>query len=148
MTGFLTPIHTNFGKVSKSDKTGEFVNRFVVVLASALLALTSSVGLASSATAAASDCPSTSLCFFQDINYSGDIYLDTGTQGSWHYVYWFNDQMSSWINNSAYDARWSVDASGGGATYCMNSASQNAQVISSRNDLLSAYFIYFSNAIC
>lgn len=110
--------------------------------------LGSSLFGASAANASAGDCPSNTLCFFQDINFSGNVYFATGAPGTWHYVGSFNDQMSSWINNGSTDARWSVDANGGGATYCMNSGSQNAQVISSRNDLLSAYYVYLSNAIC
>lgn len=121
------------------------LKKIVAALALAMAGLTVS---ATGASAAASDCPANTLCFFADINYGGTVYLATGSTGTWYNVGSFNDQMSSWINNSTHDALWSVDANGGGSTYCLNSGSHNAQVISSRNDLLSAYYIYLSNAIC
>lgn len=125
------------------------MKKFVKSAAVAAIALAGILGGATSASAAASDCPANTLCFFADGNFTGTMYSVSGPQGTWVNVPgWFNDQMSSWVNNLAYDARWSVDPSGGGSTFCMNSGNTNPQVISSRNDLMSAYYIYFSNAIC
>ena len=115
----------------------------------AALVLSLALAPLSSTAASAVVCTSNTLCLYEHINFGGNMLPVYAPTGGWVSVgSSFNDVMSSWINNLQYDARWSVDANGGGATYCMNSGSQNAQVISSRNDLLSAYIVYSSDTIC
>jgi len=144
---FLRHFTKTLEKFPSQTKREKLVKNHKKLMAA--LSLSIAASLVSTTAASATTCNANTLCLYEDINYGGAMLPFLGPTGGWVFVgNSFNDLMSSWINNLAYDARWSVDINGGGATYCLNSGSQNAQVISSRNDLLSAVIVYSNNAIC
>jgi hypothetical protein len=101
-------------------------------------------------------CFAGSVCLYADANYGGRLVsfsaCDYNGDGVCDWVnlilFTFNDQMSSWKNTKAADAKWSFNAGGGGTQRCMNSNSQNPQLSATNNDKASAVIIYTSSTVC
>lgn len=116
----------------------------VLVVLAALTAI--SLGPAS----AQSPCPANTLCFYADDYFEGTV-IATVTGPTWEWVPLassLNDTMSSWINNTAYDATWSVDAFGSGTRYCLKAGSFNAKLIDTRDNQMSSYRVWGNANVC
>lgn len=99
------------------------------------------------------DCPAGWTCLFADKNLTGRM-LKWSAGGSYGNLSdnGFNDQMSSWKNRNARDARWYWDANRGGTTRCMNSNTANVDVgsgvFNTDNDEASSWGIYATGSGC
>lgn len=98
-----------------------------------------------------SDCRAGWVCLFEHSNFQGRRlqWSDPGTRIRRLSDYGFNDKMSSWINNSRYDAKWYRNANFDGNTnrgYCMDAGSRSARV--SPNDVASSFAIFTDNRAC
>ncbi len=94
------------------------------------------------------------LCVFQNANFSGRR-LQFNVPGEIDLTdYGFNDQMSSWWNNSNVDAKWFFNTGGYGnplnnfSAHCMKASTKNAYVGSGDNDQASSVELYTDNRAC
>jgi hypothetical protein len=62
--------------------------------------------------------------------------------------YGFNDEMSSWRNKKADDAKWDWASDGSGTDRCMESESRSAYVGDGDNDEASAIKVFNRNDVC
>ncbi|MFF3557303.1 peptidase inhibitor family I36 protein [Streptomyces tsukubensis] len=127
-----------------------------IAIAAAAVALTAGLAAAPSATAttapaktpspaaaapvhfSGSNCPSNSLCLYRDSNFNGGgIALKRGDGIGYLGDYGFNDQMSSWSNDSGTTCYWWVDAYKGGAIHDMRNG-YRVNVLASENDTASS----------
>jgi hypothetical protein len=94
-------------------------------------------------------CPSTWVCLWHDSNYAGRMLQFHDITTYWQNLtdYGFNDEMSSWRNRKAVDAKWSYDVGGGGTQRCMD-AGASASSLGGDNDEASAIRIFGSSTIC
>ncbi|MGV9315353.1 peptidase inhibitor family I36 protein [Streptomyces sp. NPDC003691] len=66
------------------------------------------------------NCPSNSLCLYRDVNFTGGgIAIRPGDAIGFLGDYGFNDQLSSWSNDSGGTCYWWVDANRNGAIHDM-----------------------------
>ncbi|NHC16335.1 peptidase inhibitor family I36 protein [Motilibacter deserti] len=100
--------------------------------------------------AAYSDCPNNYVCLFEDPSWGGRIvrWYVANTAISDLGIYTFNDRMSSWVNNSPYDARWFYNGSYGGTTRCMNAESGSAASLGGDDNEASSFRIYTDAVAC
>ncbi|MFE0424512.1 peptidase inhibitor family I36 protein [Streptomyces sp. NPDC058953] len=128
------------------------MRRFALLAAAAL---TAGLALAPSAIAAApaapvaraaaapshfsgSNCPSNSLCLYRDYNYTGGgIAIQAGDYIGNLGDYGFNDQMSSWSNDSGTTCYWWVHAYQGGDRHVQYNG-YRVNVLASENDQASS----------
>ncbi|MEU3597912.1 peptidase inhibitor family I36 protein [Streptomyces sp. NPDC006798] len=129
------------------------MRRFALLAAAA--ALTAGLAAAPTATAAApaapsapvaaapvhfsgSNCPSNSLCLYRDVNFTGGgIAIKAGDYIGFLGDYGFNDQMSSWSNDSGVTCNWWVHAYRGGDRHVQYNG-YRVNVLPSENDQASS----------
>lgn len=106
------------------------MNTSFMARAAAVAVAVAALGGAASmaANAAPGNCSSGTVCIYDNINY--------GTQLGWRSQQFLlqnvsagnNDRMSSWSNNSLYNACWYAAVNGGGASFQMNQYTDNPDV--------------------
>lgn len=98
--------------------------------------------------ASVADCRAGWICLYQDANYSGRMlhWSKPGTKLDHLRDYDFNDKMSSWVNNSRFDAMWYGDSSMGGQRHCIASFSRTAHV--NPGDSASSFEIFTDDRAC
>ncbi|WP_309617106.1 peptidase inhibitor family I36 protein [Salinibacterium sp.] len=102
----------------------------LIARASAVVLAAASLGAAATtaATAAPSDCPTNAVCIYDNANYGAQLGWRTGGFGLQDVSAGNNDKMSSWANNSVYNACWYGSTLGSGSACQMNQYSQNPDI--------------------
>ncbi|NHC47599.1 peptidase inhibitor family I36 protein [Motilibacter aurantiacus] len=100
--------------------------------------------------AAYSDCPNNYVCLFENASWGGRLirWYNANTAISDLGLYTFNDELSSWVNNSPYDARWFYNSSYGGTTRCMNAESGSPSSLGGDDDKASSFRVYTDAVAC
>jgi Peptidase inhibitor family I36 len=102
-----------------------------------------------SASAATSECPSSTVCLRHDADYKGGVKKVGKNPGTYDVFSDFNDKMSSWYNKStAYDARWYYNNNGTGTSRCMNSQSFSSWVGSVDDNQATSVVIFTDQLAC
>ena len=85
-----------------------------LVASAAVLTLVAWGALSGPAMADASQCPASRVCLFSDSNYVGLLGYRQAGLALTNISSSANDKLTSWINKTSTNARWYVDANGGG----------------------------------
>ncbi|GAA1351649.1 peptidase inhibitor family I36 protein [Falsarthrobacter nasiphocae] len=109
------------------------------LLAGAAVAAAATTTLAVPAEAALSDCPPGAVCFWNDANFSGSLNWRWGGQGLQNISWWNSDELSSYYNNSGYNAAFYDHSNGRGACWTMWSGQAVAYVGDWANDRASSW---------
>ncbi|UQA54806.1 peptidase inhibitor family I36 protein [Polyangium aurulentum] len=102
------------------------------------------------ALADARDCPRGHVCLWQHVNYRGRMLKFSRSEG-WVNLggaMGFNDQVSSWCNNTGRDAQLSFHTNGGGRTTCLQNNTCSTRVSGDWNDEASSVRITNSARAC
>ncbi|MFI1829123.1 peptidase inhibitor family I36 protein [Streptomyces sp. NPDC020412] len=85
-----------------------------------------------------SNCPSRSLCLYRDYNFTGGgVAIKAGDYVGFLGDYGFNDQMSSWSNDTGVTCWWWTHAYRGGDSHIMYNG-YRVNVLASENDTASS----------
>lgn len=88
-------------------------------------------GLADSVTSPSDACPQRAVCLWRDAAFKGRMLKFYDVTSYWQNLgapYYFDNQMSSWRNRKANDARWSEHADGGGFWRCMGAFTRDSYI--------------------
>ena len=97
-----------------------------LVASAAVLTLVAWGALSGPAMADASQCPASRVCLFSDSNYVGLLGYRQAGLALTNISSSANDKLTSWINKTSTNARWYVDANGGGGCNNMMSNDEDA----------------------
>lgn len=110
---------------------------------------------AGSANAAASPCPSTYTCIYQDQNFGRGVRGFSNPSANAD-LYWyldtqpinFNDQMTSWINHRGRYSEWFVNRNLMGGAHCMPPNVEVKKVTLQENDTATVVATYGNLTAC